>query len=166
MPHNDGIYIEESELPGIGLRDDFLTSKGLRVGVITHRDGHRDLLVYKKGDPDSVSETISLTEGEADTLAEYLGTRRVVQRLSRLTDAIDDLEAVKVKVNAGDYMANKTLGEGTIRTDTGASIVAVWHNKEVTTSPMPDYVIRPGDILVLVGSEASIAAAREIINGV
>lgn len=165
MPHQDGIYIEEQELPGIGMRDDFMTGKGRRVGVITHRDGHRDLLVYKKGDPDSVSETVSLTEGEADILAEYLGTRRVVQRLSRVTDAIDSLDSVKITVEHGSPVAGKTLGEAKVRTLTGASIVAIWRNKEVTASPKIDFKLEVGDRLIVIGTQDSIVAARAIVNG-
>ena len=165
MPHQDGIYIEEQELPGIGMRDDFMTSKGRRVGVIIHRDGHRDLLVYKKGDPDSVSETVSLTEGEADILAEYLGTRRVIQRLSRVTEAIDSLETEKIIVEDGAPLAGVTLGEAKIRARSGASIVAIWRDKEITASPMPDFRVMAGDRLIVIGSQDSLAAARAMVNG-
>src|SRR5690348_17050921 len=58
------IRVEEAELPGIGVRHDFLTHKGRRVGVIAHRSGTRDLLVYDSRDPDSCSETLALTHEE------------------------------------------------------------------------------------------------------
>ncbi len=165
MPHKDGIHIEEEELPGIGLRDDFLTEKGRRVGVITHRDGHRDLLVYSKGDPDSVAETVSLTEGEADILAEYLGTRRVVQRLSRITEQIEGLQSATLVVKTGDGLVGKPIGEANIRRRTGCSVVAIWRGNEVTASPLPDFVIESGDKLVVVGTEDAIAAARLVVSG-
>lgn len=89
MPQNRPIEISEEALPGIGVRDDFLTEKNRRVGVIAYRDGRRDLLIYAKGDPDSRSETVSLTEAEADTLAEFLGTRRVIERLASISEQVD-----------------------------------------------------------------------------
>lgn len=165
VPHRDAIHIEEEELPGIGMRDDFLTGKGRRVGVITYRDGHRDLLVYKRGDPDSVSETVSLTEGEADILAEYLGTRRVVQRLSRVTESIDSLTSTAIEVDYDAPLEGVTLGEARIREKTGASIVAIWRDKEVTPSPMADFRLEAGDRLVTIGTQESISAARAYING-
>lgn len=165
MPHRDAIHIEEEELPGIGMRDDFMTSKGRRVGVITYRDEHRDLLVYKKGDPDSVSETVSLTEGEADILAEYLGTRRLVQRLSRITERIDALDATAIEVDYDAPMDGERLGHAHIGERTGVSIVAVWRNKEVIPSPTADFEVRAGDKLVTVGTQEAITAARILING-
>lgn len=165
MPHRDGIRIEEEELPGIGMRDDFMTARGRRVGVLTHRDGHRDLLVYKKGDPDSVSETVSLTESEADILAEYLGTRLVVQRLSRVTDQIEDLDSDRVTVPKGSPVSGMTLGDMNVRRLTGASIVAIWRDKEVEASPMPDFVVKPGDALILIGSQEAIGKAKALVNG-
>ena len=165
MPHRDAIHIEEEELPGIGMRDDFMTSKGRRVGVITYRDEHRDLLVYKKGDPDSVSETVSLTEGEADILAEYLGTRRLVQRLSRITERIDALDAIAIEVDYDGPMDGERLGHAHIGERTGVSVVAVWRNKEVIPSPTADFEVRAGDKLVTVGTQEAISAARILING-
>ncbi len=44
--------IEETKLPGIGLRHDFVTHAGRRLGVVSHRDGERDLVVYDPADPD------------------------------------------------------------------------------------------------------------------
>ncbi len=165
MPHRDGMYIDEEELPGIGMRNDFLTSSGRRVGVISHRAGHRDLLVYKDGDPDSVSESIRLSEGEADVLAEYLATRRVIQRLSHITEQIDGLDTEKMKIEPGSPLAGVQLGDADIRRKTGASVVAIWRNQLVDVSPMPDFELMPGDVLVVIGSEEALGKTRRIVNG-
>ena len=165
MPHRDGIHIEEEELPGVGMRDDFLTQKGRRVGVITRRNGERELLIYARRDPDSVSETVNLTESEADILAEYLGTRKVIQRLSRVVDAVDDLDATKIVVGAGSPAAGKTLEESNIKQDTGASVVAVWRHGEVIASPTLDFRIQRGDTLIVIGTSEALAAARALVNG-
>lgn len=165
MPHRDGIHIEEEELPGVGMRDDFLTEEGRRVGVITRRNGQRELLIYAKRDPDSVSETVRLSEAEADILAEYLGTRKVIQRLSRVTDAVKALNAEKVVVGAGSDVAGRTLEESRVRYRTGASIVAIWRNGEVSASPEPDFLVRAGDTLILIGTTDTLTAARTLISG-
>jgi hypothetical protein len=44
--------IDETRLPGIGLRHDFVTATGARIGVVTYRDGRRELVVYAQSDPD------------------------------------------------------------------------------------------------------------------
>ena len=60
--------IQETALPGVGLRHDFTTRAGRQLGVVTHRTGRRDLLLYDRHDPDATQEVIRLTQEEADTL--------------------------------------------------------------------------------------------------
>lgn len=165
MPRHRGIEISEEALPGIGVRDDFITEKGRRVGVISFRDGHRDLLIYKKNDPDSCSETVSLTASEADALAEYLGTRRVVEHLASISEQVESLESRKVPISDSSPLVGKTLGEVGIRHATGAAVVAVWRGGELTASPMPDFVIEPGDDFIVIGTDEAQTAALKLIRG-
>jgi TrkA domain protein len=65
--------VTETKLPGVGARYDFLTASGQRVGVLVHRTGTRDLLVYSTRDPSSCERTIELDQEDAQTLAELLG---------------------------------------------------------------------------------------------
>lgn len=53
--------IFETPLPGIGIRYEFATNAGRRVGVVVHRDGHRDLVVYRADDPDACEGNLELT---------------------------------------------------------------------------------------------------------
>ncbi|MGH2814647.1 MAG: TrkA C-terminal domain-containing protein [Actinomycetota bacterium] len=68
--------IQETNLPGVGLRHDFTTRAGRQLGVVTHRTGRRDLLVYDREDPDAVLEP-------GDTLV-VVGTAQGVKELSKL----------------------------------------------------------------------------------
>ncbi|NUR92910.1 MAG: potassium transporter TrkA, partial [Nonomuraea sp.] len=52
--------VEQTALPGIGLRHDFTTRAGRRVGVISHRTGRRDLVIYDQDDPDRACQTVKL----------------------------------------------------------------------------------------------------------
>ena len=45
---DDDVDVIETKLPGIGVRHDFLTDGGRRVGVVSHRNGSRDLVVFSK----------------------------------------------------------------------------------------------------------------------
>jgi TrkA domain protein len=45
--------VQETQLPGVGIRYDFVTKEGDRVGVLVHRSGRRELLLYQRDDPDS-----------------------------------------------------------------------------------------------------------------
>ena len=62
--------IQETNLPGVGLRHD-TTRAGRQLKVVTHRTGRRDLLVYDRDDPttparrSSSSPTTRPTPGRA-----------------------------------------------------------------------------------------------------
>ena len=64
--------IEQTPLPGIGLRYDFTTAAGSRAGLVLHRDGTAELVVYAQDDPDVVAECLSLRPEERQALAELL----------------------------------------------------------------------------------------------
>ena len=74
---DDDVDVIETKLPGIGVRHDFLTDGGRRVGVVSHRNGSRDLVVFSKDDPDSCSQVLQMSATEADALAQFLGSGRI-----------------------------------------------------------------------------------------
>jgi len=74
--------VEVTPLPGIGVRQDFATRAGRRVGVISYRDGRSELLFYRQDDPDAVAASIPLTTEEAGTLANLLGAPHLVEHIA------------------------------------------------------------------------------------
>ncbi len=66
---------ERTDLPGIGTNYRFQTETGKWVGVIRHVDGHRELVVYAKDDPDTVRASLTLTPQEAHDLGYILAAR-------------------------------------------------------------------------------------------
>ena len=76
--------IEETRLPGIGLRHDFTTSDGTRIGMVTYHDGRRELVIFDDRDPDECRATIELSDDDAHALAELLGASLVIEHLERL----------------------------------------------------------------------------------
>ena len=78
--------IEETRLPGVGVRHDFTTTTGTRIGMITYRDGRRELLVYDERDPDECRATVELAEDDARALADLLGGSQIIEHLEHLDD--------------------------------------------------------------------------------
>jgi len=75
--------IEETRLPGIGVRHDFAAADGTRVGVVTYDTGRRELLVYDERDPDECRPVLALDEDDARALADLLGGSQVIEHLDR-----------------------------------------------------------------------------------
>nr|WP_189165534.1 cation:proton antiporter regulatory subunit [Sphaerisporangium melleum] len=156
--------IEQTALPGIGLRHEFTTRSGRRIGVISHRSGRRDLVVYDKHDPDQACETVKLNDEEADALVELLGAPRIVQRLNALHREVEGLVSAQLPITPGSPYAGRAMGDARVRTRTGASIVAVVRSGQVFASPAPDFTIQADDIVVVVGSPESTSAVADILG--
>ncbi|GGO08857.1 MULTISPECIES: cation:proton antiporter regulatory subunit [Microbispora] len=155
--------VEQTVLPGIGLRHEFTTRSGRRIGVVSHRTGRRDLVIYDPDDPDRACETVKLNDEEADALVELLGAPRIVQRLNALHREVEGLVSVQLPIAPGSPYTGRPMGEAQVRTRTGASIVAVVRAGHVFASPAPDFVLTGDDIVVVVGSEDSTATVADIL---
>src|SRR5699024_12861478 len=119
---------------------------------------------YGEGDPDAASATVRLTPGEADTLAEFLATRRLIERLARLTEQVTDLDTRKVPVAPRSRYAGQSLGSAKVRSRTGASIVAGLRHGEATASPTPDFILADDDQLIVGGTRDALTAVDSIMR--
>jgi TrkA domain protein len=148
--------IHETALPGVGLRHDFTTRAGRQLGVVTHRTGRRDLLIYDRDDPDATQEVIRLTDEEADTLADLLGADRLVAHLAALTQRIEGLAIDWLPIRPGSPYAGKAIADTQARSRTGVAIVAIVRGDGAIPAPAPDAGLEPGDTLVVVGTAKGI----------
>jgi TrkA domain protein len=143
--------IQETNLPGVGLRHDFTTRAGRQLGVVTHRTGRRDLLVYDRDDPDACQEVVQLTDEEADALAELLGAARLVEHLVAL-QRVEGLAIDWLPIRPGSPYAGRAIADTQARSRTGVSIVAILRGDGAIPAPTPDAPLEPGDTVVVVGT--------------
>jgi TrkA domain protein len=155
--------IHETALPGVGLRHDFTTRTGRQLGVITHRTGRRDLLVYDREDPDACREVVELTDEEAEALGELLGADRVVEHLADL-QRIEGLAIDWLAIRPGSPYAGATIADTQARSRTGVSIVAVLRDGNAIPAPTPDFRLEAGDTLVVVGTTDGISALTDLLG--
>lgn len=157
--------IVETALPGIGVRYEFTTDGGDRIGVIVHRSGRRDLLVYDREDPDSCRVVRTLGNDDARTLVDLLGGSEVAERLDvALRQSVEGLVLEWVELGDGSAAAGRTLAEIGMRKRTGASIVAVVRGGTTLPSPRADFRLAAGDTAVVVGSADAIAEAVALLQ--
>lgn len=159
------VRVEQTTLPGIGVRHDLMTSSGRRIGVVSHRTGRRDLVVYDVDDPDAGLQSIPLTDDEAAALADVLGASLMLGQLAGLRQQAAGLLTEQVSITPSSPFVGRRLAETRARTRTGASIVAVLRDRQVTASPEPSFIFEAGDVVVVVGTRQGLDGVTAILAG-
>jgi TrkA domain protein len=157
------VDVERTALPGIGLQHVLTTGRGRQIGVVSHRSGRKDLVIYDRDDPDTCVATVKLSTEEANAIADLLGTGRVVERLNDLHRQVEGLVTEQILIAPGSPYAGRPLADTQARTRTGASIVAVVRAGAVLASPRPDFTFAADDIVVAVGTDEGTTAVAALL---
>ena len=156
--------VKEVELPGVGVRHEFITEDGNRVGVVSHRSGRREIYLADAEDPDRFRRALRLSEEDARTLAEILGASRVAAELAALQQKIEGLAIDWLPVREDSPYAHRPIGAARVRTRTGVSVVAVLRGDQAIAAPGPEVEMEPGDYLVVVGTPRGIEQVVEVLR--
>jgi len=178
--------IHETVLPGIGVRYELTTRRGVRLGVVAHRGGRRDLLIYDADDPDAAREAVALTAAETAALAALLdptaGRSAGDGRSSDGCSGGDTRSGADVVAPGGrrhpigrfavDWIpvppdspyAGRTIATAGVRSITGVSIVAVLRNDAAFPTPGPDFRLEAGDTALVVGTPDGVEALIELLE--
>ena len=156
--------VEVTRLPGIGTKQEITTTSGRRLGVLTHRDGHRELLVSAQADPDTSCASVRLTDAEGQALGTLLGAPNLVAQLQEQVREVEGITTAQFPIATGSPYDGRTLGDTAMRTRTGASIVAVVRDHVVSPTPGPGFVFRAGDLVVVVGTSEGLGQAAAILE--
>ncbi|MGH8948642.1 MAG: cation:proton antiporter regulatory subunit, partial [Acidimicrobiia bacterium] len=143
--------IEETRLPGVGVRFDFVSEQGQRVGVVHHRGGRREIFIATASDPDTAELVLDLSDDDAHTLVDVLGVSPVIEEIAKLQQ-VEGLAIDWLPVHPSSPYSGKTIGDARIRTRTGASVVAVIRGDDPFPAPGPEFVFDPNDLVVVVGT--------------
>jgi TrkA domain protein len=157
------VDVKEVLLPSIGLRYEFTSHAGDRIGIIARRGGDFEIVRYTRDDPDQAQPVFRLTDDEADAVAQILGAPRIAERFTELTREVPGIDTGQVQIRPASPFVDRPLGDTQARTRTGASIVAIVRNDEVLASPGPAEILRANDVLVVIGTEKGIAGVEEIV---
>ena len=155
--------VTEVRLPGVGVRHEYTTAEGERVGVVSHRSGRREIVVYDREDPDRCKSVLHLSPNDTQTLAELLGAPHLSEALASV-QRIEGLAIDWITVPAGSRFVGATIGDGQFRTRTGASIVAVVRRDTPLPSPGPEHRFDAGDVAVAVGTQEGLAQLRALLG--
>ncbi len=156
--------VTETDLPGVGIRFELQTDAGRCVGVVAHQTGRRDLVVYDERDVDRACESVELSEDEGHTLGEMLGGSPVLEHLDDAVHRLEDLVISWVTIGPKSPLAGLTLAEATLRTRTGAGIVALVSDSGSIPIPAGTERLEAGATAVVVGVPAAVKAATRLLT--
>jgi len=157
--------ITETKLPGIGVRYEFVTHEGARVGVLVHRTGRRDLLVYSTRDPSECTLSLPLDPEDAGALAEILGASRIAEHLAAVQQEIEGLSIDWIKVEPGSPWAGMSLADAAVHTTTGVSIVAITGPSGTIAAPGANAVLESDAMVIAIGEPEGLAAVTTQLRG-
>jgi TrkA domain protein len=149
--------IHETQLPGVGVRHDFVTRDGDRVAVVAHRSGDRELVVYEPEDPDAARVALRLGPDDAQALSQMLGGSRIADEQGRQRQPVGGASIDWLEVEAGSPLAGRPLGALVPDGASAPVVAALIRGGQPLPTPPAEFVAEPGDVLVLVGSDAALA---------
>jgi TrkA domain protein len=156
--------IEETLLPGVGIRYEMATRAGRDIVVVVERDGGVQVGTYSHDDPDEAIDRIVLDADEALAIGELLGAARMSQRFADLSREVPGLQSARLPITAESPFGSSSLGDTHARTRTGCSVVAIVRGDEVISSPGPSAPLRVGDTLVAIGTERGLRTLAALIE--
>ena len=130
--------VYESEVPGVGRKFELELTGDKSAVVVDDDDGEKilDLKGEQANRLGSILEGAYFESVDVDSLSVPLG-----DAIIEWVEVVDD-----------SPVAGTTLGESRIRTETGASIIAIQRGEETVSNPPPETELEPGDLLVAVGT--------------
>jgi CPA2 family monovalent cation:H+ antiporter-2 len=97
----------------------------------------------------------------------YEVLRRVelpVKSLPEKCEIITDIETETYQINEQTPAVGRSIKDLRIRSSTGATVIAVRREGKLIPSPGPEFVIKPGDVLYLIGEKENVLKAIERIE--
>lgn len=153
------VELKETLIPGVGAQVDFETQDGSRVGVLSHRDGTKRLMLFAAGGTDAPQASAQLSAAEGEMLAGILGLQTATRHLLHVAATATSLPVLWVDLDESWAFAGQTIGASQLRRRTGCTIVAVIRDDETITAPRPDFGLHAGDTAVLIGTEEGLEQA-------
>lgn len=156
--------IHETRLPGVGIRFTFETQEGDRIILINHYSGRIEILTCDRDDPDACHQVLRLAKEDAKALAEVLGQSRVTEDVTRMQLSVEGLTIDWVTVNSSSACADCTLHDIEHQDEEAASIVAVIRDGVTVAAPPSTFVLRSGDVAVVVGTPEGVQALSHLLQ--
>jgi K+:H+ antiporter subunit KhtT len=158
------VDLQETRLPGVGVKYAFRLAHGGRLAVILHNDGEREVYFYRRAGDDEPTAVIELHDDEARQLGAVLGGAyerpKIVEDLEL---ALGELSIEWIPVPDDSPAIGRSLAECAFRARTGVTVIAILRDPEPVSGAQPGDVVQEGDTLVAVGKAGQFIAFRKLL---
>jgi TrkA domain protein len=160
------VDLQETRLPGVGVKFTLRLHDGGRLAVILHNDGTREVYWFRSAQDDEPRAVITLDDDEARQLGAVIGGAyerpKIVEELEM---ALGELQIEWVPVPDTSPWIGKTLAEAAFRARTGVTVIAILREPEPVSGAQPQDVVQRGDTLVTVARGGAYPAFRRSLAG-
>lgn len=153
--------MNESELPGVGVKYWTKLDNGKVITIIKHESGRFEI-AYSLPETEIPEYYIELNEEEAIEVGSILAQKVHQKIVEKMDVLIKNLIIEWFKIP--NSFEPKTIGDIQIRKRTGVSVVAIIRDKETIPGPGPQDSIFPQDVLLIVGKKESIEAFKRLFS--
>ncbi|WP_440988330.1 cation:proton antiporter regulatory subunit [Haloarchaeobius baliensis] len=156
--------IYETELPGTGVRYTLQFGDGGALVVLLHNDGDRELFWRASADDDA-DRLFRVDEDDARKLSDIVEGTYFHPVEEGLAAVFEDARIRWVHVAPEAPVAGRTVGEVSIRSRTGVTVLGIRRGDETRTEVDAGTAIEPDDVLICVGSEDAHDRLRDLLVG-
>jgi TrkA domain protein len=158
------VDLQETRLPGVGVKYTLLTANGGRLAVILHNDGQREIYFYRRVHDDEPTAVIELHDDEARQLGAIIGGAYERPKIvDDLELALGELHIEWIPVPDTSPGIGLTLADARLRARTGVTVIAILRDPEPVSGAQPEDVIQRGDTLVGVGKARGFSEFRRLL---
>lgn len=156
----NAMTIERAALPGVGVGHAATTRGGQRLGVVSHLNGRREIVLYDLADPERAAHTVALEPAEARQFADLLNATVTVDHITDLERRVPGLTAARIRLPLRSPAGGRPLRD--IHAGT-AAIVAVIRGEQVLVTPEPTFVLHHDDVVVAVGDARGVTELTDLL---
>ncbi|ADC64876.1 TrkA-C domain protein [Ferroglobus placidus DSM 10642] len=153
------------DLSGIGTKYELETESGNKIAILFLESGRVQIYILEKGCAKPC--VIELSQTEAIKLGNILsGAILQTEREGFEISAMADVRLNIHKYVATKKVSGKSIKDLAIRKKTGVTVIAVSRDKKTIVNPSPDFVIKEGDVLLVIGESEQVKKFEKEILGI
>jgi TrkA domain protein len=160
------VDLQETRLPGVGIKFSLRLAAGGRLSIIVHNDGKRELYWFARQHDDEPRAVITLDDDESRQLGAVIGGAyerpKIVEDLEM---ALGEMQIEWIPVPDSSPWIGHTLAECGFRAKLGITVIAILREPESVSGARPEDVIQQGDTLVTIGKAGQYPQFRKLLAG-